>query len=34
MSEKSKGIVLAVLVAIAATAWYISARGPSAAANT
>jgi len=33
MSEKNKGIVLAVLIAIAAVVWYVSAKGPSAAAN-
>jgi hypothetical protein len=34
MSEKNKGILLAVLIAIAALVWYVSAKGPSAAANT
>ena len=34
MSEKAKGIILAVLIAIAAVVWYISSRGPSAVANT
>jgi hypothetical protein len=34
MSEKNKGILLAVLIAIAAVVWYVSAKGPSAVANT
>jgi len=33
MSEKNKGLVLALLIAIAAIVWYVSAKGPSAAAN-
>jgi hypothetical protein len=34
MSEKTKGIVLAVLIVVAALVWYVSSRGPSAAVNT
>jgi hypothetical protein len=34
MSEKNKGILLAVLIAIAAVVWYVSAKGRSAVANT
>jgi hypothetical protein len=34
VSERSKGVLLAVLVAIAAGVWYVSTRGPSAVANT
>jgi hypothetical protein len=34
MSEKNKGVLLAVLVVVAAMAWYVSSRGPSAVANT
>jgi hypothetical protein len=34
MSEKNKGILLAVLIVIAAVVWYVASRGPSAVANT
>jgi len=34
MSDKNKAIVLAVLIAIAVVVWYVSAKGPAAAANT
>jgi hypothetical protein len=33
MSEKTKGIVLAALIVVAALVWYVSSRGPSTAVN-
>jgi len=33
MSERTKGVLLAVLIAIAVGIWYLSTRGPSAVAN-
>jgi hypothetical protein len=34
MSEKNKGVLLAVLIMVAAIVWYVGSRGPSAVANT
>lgn len=33
MSDRTKGVILAVLIAIAAGIWYVSTRGPSVVAN-